>query len=167
MIDGKQLSGLRVEDVTEKLPGKTNVWLDSSGRFLRQVQESPFGEVDIIRTVQKPTQADRLPVNTLPTEAYSRAVARANIRLPHERSIEQIKIRITHRKPELGWPDLEADNQRVLEKTPESLVLEIWRPMPKTNERGPLESVLNLHHSLPLIHYSNQTTRRCSASFEK
>jgi len=51
-----------------------------------------------------------------------------------------MKIRITHRKPELGWPDLEADNQRVLEKTPVSLVLEIWRPTPKTKERGPLES---------------------------
>jgi Transglutaminase-like superfamily len=140
MIEGKQLSGLRVEDVIEKLPGKTNVWLDRAGRLLRQVQESPFGEVDIMRTVQKPTLADRLPVNPLPTEAYSRAVARANIRLPYERSIEQMKIRITHRKPELGWPDLEADNQRVLEKSPESLVLEIRRPTPRTTERGPLKS---------------------------
>jgi hypothetical protein len=140
MIEGKQLSGLRVEDVIEKLPGKINVWLDSAGRLLRQVQESPFGEVDVIRTVQKPTQADRLPVNTLPAEAYSCAVARANIRLPYERSIEQMKIRITHRKPKRGWPDLESDNQRVLEKTAESLVLEIRRPTPKTTERGPMKS---------------------------
>ncbi|HEU0005273.1 MAG TPA: transglutaminase-like domain-containing protein [Terriglobia bacterium] len=163
MIDGKQLSGLRVEDVTEKLPGKTKVWLDSSARFLRQVQESPFGEVDIIRRVQKPTQADRLPVTALPTEAYSRAVARANIRLPHERSIEHMKIRINHRKPELGWPDLEADNQKVLEKSPESLVLEIWRPTPKTKEQGSLESSSELAPFLaanPLLQSDDAEVKR-------
>jgi Transglutaminase-like superfamily len=163
MIEGKQLSGLRVEDVIEKLPGKTNVWLDSAGKLLRQVQESPFGEVDIIRTVQKPIQADQLSVNTLPTEAYSRAVARANIRLPHERLIEQMKIRITHRKPELGWPDLETDNQRVLEKTPESLILEIWRPTPKTKEREPLESRAELAPFLaanPLLQSDDMEVKR-------
>jgi hypothetical protein len=61
-------------------------------------------------------------------------------RLPHERSIERMKIRIVHRKPELGWPDLETENQRVLVKTPESLVLEIWRPTPNSRASRPVQS---------------------------
>jgi hypothetical protein len=140
MIEGKQWSGLKVEDAMGNLPGKTTVWLDGTGRLLRQVQDSPFGEVETIRTAQKRIQPEGSPINALPEEAYGRTLAHSNIRLPHDRSIERIKIRITHRKPELGWPNLEADNQRVLEKTPTAIVLETWRPMPKTKALRPVKS---------------------------
>ena len=139
LIDGKQLSGLKVEDVMGNLPGKTTVWLDGTGRLLRQTQESPFGEIETVRAAQERILAKGSPVDTLPAEAYGRTLAHSNIRLPHERSIERMKIRITQRKPELGWPDLAADNQRVLEKTPESLVLEIWRPEPRTKAPRPVK----------------------------
>jgi hypothetical protein len=144
MIEGKQLSGLKVEDVMGNLPGKTTVWLDGTGRLLRQVQDSPFGEVETIRTTQKRIQTEGSPVNALPEEAYGRTLAHANIRLPQERSIERLKIRITHRKPELGWPNLEADNQKVLEKTPTALVLEIRRPAPKSKALRPVKSTPGL-----------------------
>jgi hypothetical protein len=144
VIEGKQLSGLKVEDTTGSMPGKITVWLDDTGRLLRQVQESPFGETETIRTAQKRIQTEGSSVNALPEEAYGRTLAHSNIRLPHERSIERMKIRITHRKPELGWPNLEADNQRVLEKTPASLVLEIWRPVPKSKALRPVKSTPEL-----------------------
>jgi hypothetical protein len=144
LIEGKQLSGLKVEDVMGNLPGKATVWLDNSGRLLRQVQESPFGEIETIRTAQKPILTEGSAVSTLPAEAYGRTLAHSNIRLPHERSIERMKIRITHRKPELGWPNLEADNQRVLEKTQQSVVLEIWRPEPKAKAERPVKSTPEL-----------------------
>jgi Transglutaminase-like superfamily len=51
--------------------------------------------------------------------------------LPRERLIESIKLKIIHHRPELGWPDLEAENQQVLEKTPTSVVLKITRVEPK------------------------------------
>jgi hypothetical protein len=41
----------------------------------------------------------------------------SNTRLPEERRIEQIKIRIHHTQPGLGWPDFTAVNQKVLEQT--------------------------------------------------
>jgi hypothetical protein len=144
LIEGKQLSGLKVEDTAGSIPGKTAVWLDGTGRLLRQVQESPFGEIETTRTAQKMIQTEGSPVAALPKEAYGRTLAHSNIRLPQERSIERIKIRITHRKPELGWPNLEADNQKVLEKTPAELVLEIWRPVPKTKALRPAKSTPGL-----------------------
>ena len=143
-IGGNQWSAIKVEDVVENLPGKTTTWVDNTGILLKQVQDSPFGEIEMIRTDQKQAQTAEMATGSLPAEAYGSTLARSNILLPHERSIERMKIRITHRKPELGWPNLEADNQRVLEKTPDSLVLEIWRPLPKTKTERPVKSIPEL-----------------------
>jgi hypothetical protein len=143
-IEGKQMSGLKVEDIIEKLPGKTTSWLDSSGRLLRQVYESPLGEFETTRTAQKPMHSEGFAVPELPAEAYGRTLARSDIRLPHERLMERVKIRIVHRKPELGWPELEAENQRVLEKKPESLVLEVWRPTRRAKALRPAQSTAEI-----------------------
>ena len=53
---------------------------------------------------------------TLPEETFLNSVVKANIRLPEERLIESVTLRLTHRRPELGCPELASDNQQVLEK---------------------------------------------------
>jgi hypothetical protein len=143
-IEGRQWPAIKVDDVVENLPGKTISWLDSEGRILKQVQDSPFGEIETVRTMQKPAQMEDAAAGRLPAEAYEGTLARSNILLPHERSIECMKIRITHKKPDLGWPNLEADNQRILEKTCESLVLEIRRSLPRMKAKRPVKSTPEL-----------------------
>lgn len=131
---------LKIEQTVSAMPGKTTVWLDKSGWMLREIQPSPFGEIEVVRTGAEKRPALTVASTPLPDEVFSRTIVRSNIRLPEERLIERLKIRITHHKPELGWPNLEADNQKVLEKTPNYVVLEINRPMPKQAVKRPVQS---------------------------
>lgn len=64
----------------------------------------------------------------LPAESFDRTMARSNVRFADARSVERLKLRITHRKPELGWPPFLSPTQRILEKTQTSLILEIVQP---------------------------------------
>lgn len=133
-VDGKQWSSAKIEQTISAIPGNSHLWLDSEGWLLRLVTHLPFGDLDTVRA----SQSEIRPVTTgasLPSEVYGRSVVHANVRLPQERLIEDIKIRISHRKPELGWPDLTADNQRVLEKTADYIVLEVHRILPQKDAR--------------------------------
>jgi hypothetical protein len=47
----------------------------------------------------------------LPAEAYARTLARADIRLPDPRNLERVRLRITHRRPEYGWPAMRGPRQ--------------------------------------------------------
>ncbi|MFZ0806076.1 MAG: transglutaminase-like domain-containing protein, partial [Candidatus Sulfotelmatobacter sp.] len=40
-------------------------------------------------------------------------------------------LKLIHKRPELGWPELEAENQQVIEKTANYVVLEVRRVKPK------------------------------------
>jgi len=122
----REKSGMKIEEVVSGLPGKATVWLDEEGRILRQVQPGPFGEVEIVRTTKETALA--AAGATLPAETYSKSVVRSNIRLPQERLVESLRIRVTHKKPELGWPELASENQTVVEKSPNAVVMEIRRP---------------------------------------
>jgi hypothetical protein len=52
-------------------------------------------------------------------------MARSNVRFADARAVERVRLKLTHKKPELGWPEFASPMQTVLEKTPSSLVLEI------------------------------------------
>jgi transglutaminase-like putative cysteine protease len=141
-IDGKQYSSLRVEQTLSGLPYKVTLWLDNEGWLLRQVLPTPFGDVETVRSQQ---EVRRLTAGApLPEEIYGRTIVHANVRLPQQRLIEKLKIRITSRKPELGWPEFNADNQTVLEKTPNYVVLEIRRVLPQKDGRRPVASTREL-----------------------
>jgi hypothetical protein len=103
------------------------VWLDDQARPVRRVQSSPFGEIEMVRTTQDRALAATSGA-TLPAEAFKRSVIRSNIRLPHERNIESLRIRITHKRPDVGWPDFVSEYQSIIEQSPKSVVLDIRRP---------------------------------------
>ncbi|HMC57895.1 MAG TPA: hypothetical protein VKJ01_01765, partial [Candidatus Solibacter sp.] len=91
----RENGGIKVEEVVSGLPGKATVWLDEEGRILRQVQPGPFGEVEIVRTTKE--RALAAAGATLPAETYNKSVIHSNIRLPHARLMESLRIRITHK----------------------------------------------------------------------
>ncbi|MGA3212036.1 MAG: transglutaminase-like domain-containing protein [Terriglobales bacterium] len=117
---------LKVEQAISEMPGKATLWLDRDGWLLRQLVPSAFGDLEAIRSEAK--VADNTAGASIPAESFARTVVHSNIRLPEERLLEGLKIRINHRKPELGWPDLAAENQTILDKTPDHVILEIRRP---------------------------------------
>jgi hypothetical protein len=126
-ITQKLIETGKVEATMSAMPGKTMMWVDASGWLVRQVSPSPFGDIET--AVSSP---DKLAKHsdegaTLPAESFRGTLVTSNIRLPEERLIEQMKIRITHKKPELGWPDFSAENQKVIEATPDHVVLEMQR----------------------------------------
>ena len=138
-IASKQWSSLKLEQTLSAMPGKVTLWLDGTGRMLWQVVPTPFGDAETVRSSQD--KVEMTPGGAaLPAEAFSRTVVPANIRLPKERMIEEIKLRITHRKPEFGWPDFNAENQKVLEKTANYVVLEVRRTTGSQEEHRPVRS---------------------------
>jgi hypothetical protein len=135
-VEGAPQQALKLEQTNSAMPGKSALWLDADGFTLRQLTPSPFGDVETIRASAQDAQSDTKGA-TLPQESFAGTLVSSNVRLPEERLIEQLTIRITHKKPELGWPDFSADNQRVLEKTPDHVVLEIRRVSPKEDGQRP------------------------------
>jgi hypothetical protein len=123
----REAHGIRIKEEVSGLPGQSTLWLDADARLVRRVQPGPFGDIESQRATKGRALAAAAGA-TLPAEMYTSSVVRSNIRLPHERLIETMRVRVTHRKPELGWPDFAGANQTVLEKTPDSVVLEIRRP---------------------------------------
>jgi transglutaminase-like putative cysteine protease len=116
-----------VTEETEGLPGKAEVWLDSAGRMLQRSDASPIGEM-LTRPADRAAALRAATGGELPSEAYDRTMARSNIRLPDPRAIEAIQLRLTHRRPDLGWPAFEGPAQHVLARTPDTVVLEVRRP---------------------------------------
>ncbi len=137
-VMGEQKQALKLEQTNSAMPGKVDLWVDRDGWLLRQVFPSPFGEMESVRTTAENLRPTEIKGAALPQESFKNTLVISNVRLPEERLIEQLTIRITHRKPELGWPDFTADNQKVLEQTPDHVVLQIRRVLPKEDGQRPL-----------------------------
>ncbi|HUM33736.1 MAG TPA: transglutaminase-like domain-containing protein, partial [Candidatus Saccharicenans sp.] len=65
-------------------------------------------------------------------DQYQVSLIKANVRLPQARNCQRLVIRIQTKKPELGWPDLNHDYQRVISQTAESTILAISQVNLKT-----------------------------------
>lgn len=127
-LGGRQVPALKIEETYSGLPSKRTLWLDAEGRNLASEDPGPFG---VLRAVLADQSTARLAGETggeLPAEVYTGTIARTQVRLPSSRRLEWLKLRIDHRDPGLGWPDLDRPGQRVVEKTETSLVLEVSRP---------------------------------------
>ena len=124
-IDGRKV--LHVSMTVGDEPQGVPLLLDADGSVFRIERDMPFGKM-ISRVVDRETALQAASGGTLPAESYNQTLARSNIRFADPRAIERIKLKITHRKPELGWPELRGPSQTIVEKTPSFVVLEITRP---------------------------------------
>jgi hypothetical protein len=117
---------LKLEESMSAMPTKVTTWVDREGWMLRQLMPGPLGDIETVRS-ESATAVDGA---MLPEETFLNSVVKANIRLPEERLIQSVTLRLTHRRPELGWPELASDNQQVLERTRDSVILKITRLEP-------------------------------------
>jgi hypothetical protein len=132
-------SPLRLEETLEGLPLRRTLWLGADGHLLRQEEAGPFGPMELVRATAEEAEAARSAGGTLPPEMYQRTVVRSPVRLPSPRSVERLRLALSLRDPERGWPELGGDLQEVPERAPGRLVLEVRAGRaPRAAARRPL-----------------------------
>jgi len=134
----KNIKALKIQQSISSIPGTSILWTDQNGWMLRQVISSPLGDIEAVREEGHAEDAAAIQGASLPEESFMRSIAKSNIRLPQERLIDSMQLKIIHKRPDLGWPQLEADNQHVIEKTANYVVLEIRRLEPESAGARPM-----------------------------
>ena len=134
-VADKDIPALKVEEVIEATAGKGIAWLDSQYEAVKQEMPTPFGTAQVI-LADKERALAAVSGEELPAEMYSSSIIRSNIRLPKARSLEYLKVKLIHKNPELGWPEIKSPYQTVLVKSADSLILEIKRPKPPGKAAG-------------------------------
>ena len=138
-IGNRDITALKVEEILEGMPIKRTGWLDEQGQLLRQEEPGPFGVIEILRSDQSEATAAALGGGELPAEIFQSSIVRSNIRLPRSRPIDRLKLRLIHRNPDLGWPDVQIAGQRVIETSEKELAIEIKRTPPPAGAAFPVE----------------------------
>ena len=128
--EGREVPALRVEEQLSGYPSKRVLWLDADGRLLASEEAGPFGPMRVFRADAATARRTGESGGELSGEVYAGTIVRTQIRLPQPRRIEWLRLRLTHRNPDLGWPDLDRPGQKVVEKTDRALVFEESRPQP-------------------------------------
>ncbi|MGQ9800584.1 MAG: transglutaminase-like domain-containing protein [Candidatus Saccharicenans sp.] len=100
------------------------VWLDAEGNEVRSVDSTPLGElVTCLSSEQEVMEA--LALSRGQEQYFASTLITANLRLPQARQLERVVIRLRHRKPEMGWPEIENEYQKILEKDDGTMVVEL------------------------------------------
>ncbi|MGA2586668.1 MAG: transglutaminase-like domain-containing protein [Candidatus Aminicenantales bacterium] len=130
-LDGKDIPTLKVEELVEAAAVKSTAWLNADCEVVKQEMPTPFG-LGVFVLADKAGALQAAAGTELSAELFERSIIRSNIRPPKARTLEYLKVRLTHKNPELGWPEIKSPYQTVLAKDRETLVLEINRPpLPK------------------------------------
>lgn len=124
---GQAVRTLKIEEKLAAAPIVSTIWLDEEGNTVQTELPGPFGIVSSRLATQAEAEAAKSG-GELPADIYARTLVRTQIRLPKARDVSWLGLRLTHRQPDLGWPDLGRPGQVVVDKSRESLVLEIQRP---------------------------------------
>ena len=138
-VAGSPVRTLRVEEVTEGSPAKRLLWLDADGRIVQSSDPGPFGDMRTLRTNEAAARQAEAG-GELPAEVYGSSLVHTQVRIPHPRRVERLVLRLRHRDPSLGWPDFAGPGQRVVEKTGDTVTLEITRPQPRTGQPFPVKA---------------------------
>ncbi len=136
-IGDRDVPSLKVEEVLEGMPIKRTGWLDEKGQLLRQEEPGPFGAIEILRSDRSEALAAALGGSELPAEVFQSSIVRSNIRLPRAIPVVCLTLKLTHRNPDLGWPDIQISGQRIIRRTDKELVVEIRRTPPPAGEAFP------------------------------
>lgn len=128
-------SAVKVEQRMSGMPAPSTMWLDASGWMVRQTIASPLGEIEALR-LPPASEAPAISGADLPSETFTRSIVSSNVRLPQQRMVQAITLKIVAHDPSLGWPDFSADNQTVLEKTSKYVVLRVRRIAPNAQASG-------------------------------
>ncbi|MGA2598348.1 MAG: transglutaminase domain-containing protein [Bryobacteraceae bacterium] len=156
-LDSRDGATLRVEEETAGMPGKTILSLGCDGNMVERKSELPFGQV-VIEISNRETALRAAQGSELKNEIFGSTLARSNVRLPDPRSIERVRLKLTHHRPDLGWPPFDGENQKIIEKTANTVILEITRPVLEPNH-APIEETAFLKPNAILQSDDTEVTR--------
>lgn len=158
---GTEVRALKTELAIEGIPGKTVLWVDESGRPVRMVQASPFGQIEIARANFKSAVAANAPPLG---GTYESSVAVSNVRLPHPRKMRAITVELTKKTgAEPGWPAFSSDNQQISEKAADHVVVAVTQPDANLNSAGPAQSAPEYEKPNALVQSDDPEIRRVAA----
>lgn len=130
-LGGKDVRTLKVEEFIEAAAVRSTTWLNADHEVVKQEMATPFG-LGVFVLSDRTTALAAASGPELPAEMFERSIIRSNIRLPMARTLQYLRVKLIHRNPDLGWPEIESPSQTVVSKDRETLVLEIKRPaLPK------------------------------------
>jgi len=138
MVGGETIELRKVVETLTDISMSTTYLVDASGRTVRSTTPSPFGDM---ATVLADAATARMAAagNELPEESYGATLLVTQVRLPEPRRSRRVVLELHHRNPALGWPDLSAPTQTVLEKTSDRLRLEVRKVRPATSATFPVQ----------------------------
>ncbi|MFO0983190.1 MAG: transglutaminase-like domain-containing protein [Planctomycetota bacterium] len=128
----------RIDEEMEGVPFKNTLWLDAKGGTVKTSSDVPLlgGSAETTRS----TKADALKAaggNELSGDIFKSSIARSNIRLPQPRSLDRLVLRLVLKDPKIGWPELNDERQKTLEKTASVQLLEIRKILPESAATRP------------------------------
>jgi hypothetical protein len=121
-----KIKARKVLDRLSPLVSTREVWLDEEGNEVRAVESSPLGELVTCLSSEREVM-EALALARGQEQFFTSTLIVANVRLPQARQLERVVIRLRHREPELGWPELQNEYQKILEKDDRTLVVELSR----------------------------------------
>ena len=126
VLNGAAVPALKVEEVIEAAGARSTGWLDANHEVVRQEMPTPFGP-GVYALADKTLAMQAVRGGELPAEMYERSILRANVRIPQARALASLRVRLTARSPELGWPVFAGPNIGLVSKDGASLTLETRR----------------------------------------
>ncbi|HSJ67069.1 MAG TPA: transglutaminase domain-containing protein [Anditalea sp.] len=138
LINGSEINAFLLEERYLELPITRKKWVNEKGQLLKSIEPNPFGEMEIVLTTKENAFYAFSNSVELPENAYGQTMAYSNYRLPMARSVSSIKIKITHKKPELGFPDLTRHNQKVISQSENEVILQLNKPILAKSNLSPV-----------------------------
>lgn len=120
---------IKARKIEEKFLGQGDtrqVWTDLEGNEIKSIQSSPFGEMITLLSDEKEALSG-LELTMLSQEHFQSSLIKSNVRLPQARGLEKLVVRLKHKNPNIGWPEIQNDYQRVVAMSDDTLIVELNR----------------------------------------
>jgi len=127
-VNGMEFNAIVAEESIQELPYVKKKWLTKEGILLKSTEPSPFGDMEVIWTNMENALLALNNNVDLPEDHYGSSMAYSNYRLSHPRELSSIKIKITQKRPEFGFPDFSSEYQTILSQTDEEIIIQIDKP---------------------------------------
>ncbi|RFT15738.1 MAG: Transglutaminase domain protein [Candidatus Saccharicenans subterraneus] len=134
-----KMTARKVIDRISQIETTRQVWLDMEGNEVKAVEPSPFGDiVTCLSSEQEVMEA--MAASRGQEQFFQSSLIRSNVRLPQARGLDRLVVRLKHSQPELGWPDLANEYQKILENSGEVKVVELKRVPLRSSPDGQLSA---------------------------
>ncbi|MCX8160692.1 MAG: transglutaminase-like domain-containing protein [Candidatus Saccharicenans sp.] len=116
----------KITDQISRIETTREVWLDDEGEEIKAVEPSPFGDIVTCLSSEREVE-EAMAASRGQEQFFQSSLVRANVRLPQARALDRVVVRLKHNRPELGWPEIETEYQKILESGAGVRVVEINR----------------------------------------